>query len=614
MSDRLYELYEQELRFINEEASEFEGGFPKVAKRLRLTTGDPTQISEDPHVTRLIGSFALLTARLRLKLEDEFPEICEAMFANLYPQYLAPTPSCAIVQFEPDIAGAAVATGITVPRGALVESQEVRGQSCKYRTCFDLRIQPFKVRKSDHIKPPFVFKTESTWSNKVESAIQIEMVGCSDKLEWSKTNVDRLQFFLGGGTSCGNRLYEAIFRDALGVGIYSDAAREGKFLGPDSIRPVGFYETDSVFHNDARTLPAYRILWEFFAIPEKFRFAEIDVSSIWRDVAGNNLKIVIFLRRDSAILRKTMSSDAIQTGCTPVVNLFEQDAEPINLGETQTNYRVVPSYRSNYAFEVHTIQSVVASRSGDAKEVTFLPFYQPSHRLSTSDRDRYWFASRKTRNQGKETGDRGTEVFLTIVDLHSRPVPDDNWVLHVKTLCCNSDLANEVGVQTGLSYSNGQATVRFRTSPTQTRRPNDRKDWIWKLISHLSINHLMISSDSDGKLLRELLSLYASQEYGEGDEVRNAIDSIKSVSYSRATARLAGSEHGPGICRGINIVVDVDDDRMEAIGVYLFSSILDHFFSALASINSFTRLKVVAKNGAQLLYQGVPRSGTKALL
>ena len=95
MSERLYGFYQDELDFIREEVKSFGGRFSKVASRLRLAADSV----EDPHVSRLIDSFALLTARLRLKIEDEFPEICQAMLQSLYPQYLAPVPSTAICQF-----------------------------------------------------------------------------------------------------------------------------------------------------------------------------------------------------------------------------------------------------------------------------------------------------------------------------------------------------------------------------------------------------------------------------------------------------------------------------------------------------------------------------------
>jgi len=211
--------------------------------------------------------------------------------------------------------------------------------------------------------------------------------------------------------------------------------------------------------------------------------------------------------------------------------------------------------------------------------------------------------------------DRGTEVYLNIVDLHSNPIPEDDWTLHVETLCCNRDVVNDLGPKTKLYYHGGPLTARFLSTPTPTLRPVQRDDWVWKLISHLSLNHLSLASDSKGKLLKEILDLYNFQDR---DDIRKAIDSIQKIQYERSTARWIDPSvdpgRGPGICRGLSIAIEIDEEPIEGIGSYLFSWVLDHFFSTFASINSFTRLKVLARGTNQIIYQGPARSGSKILV
>src|ERR1700722_987906 len=97
MSDELYEYYEQELTFFRQMAGEFSQKYPKVAHRLLL---EETKESSDPHVERLIEAFALLAARIRRKIDDEFPEVVESLLNMLYPHYLRPVPPMAIAQFQ----------------------------------------------------------------------------------------------------------------------------------------------------------------------------------------------------------------------------------------------------------------------------------------------------------------------------------------------------------------------------------------------------------------------------------------------------------------------------------------------------------------------------------
>src|SRR6266446_1400822 len=98
MSTTLFPYYERELLFIRRLAQDFAKQYPAAAGRLLL---EPNR-SGDPHVERLIESFALLAGRVHQKLDDEFPELTEALLNTLYPHYLAPIPSMAIVQFELD--------------------------------------------------------------------------------------------------------------------------------------------------------------------------------------------------------------------------------------------------------------------------------------------------------------------------------------------------------------------------------------------------------------------------------------------------------------------------------------------------------------------------------
>ncbi|MEQ1827163.1 MAG: type VI secretion system baseplate subunit TssF [Pirellula sp.] len=606
MIERLFSLYNEELKFIREEVIEFGGRFNKVAERLRLA---PDSI-EDPHVNRLISSFALLTSKLRLKLADEFPEVCQSMLSALYPQYLAPIPSCAIAQFRMDSAGAALATGTAIPRGAQIETQEIDGQVCFYRTCFDVQVPPVQVARSEYTKPPFSFSIEPSWADRAEAAIRFDLSPYSNKLEWDKTQIPKLRLFLGGGNNCGNHLYEAFLRDSIGVGFFSDQFPRGIFQAREVIAPTGFDNDQGILDHDPRTQSAYRTLWEFFALPEKFRFIDISTESVWQKLAANNVSVVIYLGHYNSDLQKSMVSDAIQLGCTPVVNLFPQPAQAIQLTETQVENRVVPSYRTTLGMEVHTIESVTASRPGGDDELTFLPFFQPTHRLESKQNERYWHATRRRRFSDDGSGDRGTEVYLTLVDLNFRPHPEDDWILHVNTLCCNRDLVKQIGEQSQLQFGGGPVHVRFRTQSTPTLRPFEREEWVWRLISHLSLNHLSIASDSDGKLLREILTLYNCQEQ---KDVQKAISGILKVRYRRANAKLQGIDKGPGICRGLDIEMEIDEDKLESVGAYLMCSVLDRFFSTFASINSWTRLKVHGKSGKHV-YSGVARSGSKILV
>src|SRR6516225_5369565 len=123
MSESLYHYYERELLFIRQLGQEFARQYPAAANRLRL---EPNR-SLDPHVERLIESFALLAGRIHHKLDDEYPELTDAMLSVLYPHYLAPVPSMAVVQFVLDAARGQLPEGFLIPAGSRLHTQPVSG-------------------------------------------------------------------------------------------------------------------------------------------------------------------------------------------------------------------------------------------------------------------------------------------------------------------------------------------------------------------------------------------------------------------------------------------------------------------------------------------------------
>ena len=98
MRDELLAYYERELTFLRQMGAEFAEKYPKVASRLLI---EPDRC-EDPHVERLVEAFAFLAARVHLKIDDDFPEISEALLGILYPHYVRPVPSMTVVEFYLD--------------------------------------------------------------------------------------------------------------------------------------------------------------------------------------------------------------------------------------------------------------------------------------------------------------------------------------------------------------------------------------------------------------------------------------------------------------------------------------------------------------------------------
>ncbi len=138
MSEALYPYYERELLFIRQLAQEFAKRYPAAAGRLLL---EPNR-SSDPHVERLIESFALLAGRVHHKLDDEFPELTDAMLGVLYPHYLAPVPSMAIIQFDLDPGRSDLLSGDALAGGAGVGEDSAAAFSTALEAAAQKRRRP----------------------------------------------------------------------------------------------------------------------------------------------------------------------------------------------------------------------------------------------------------------------------------------------------------------------------------------------------------------------------------------------------------------------------------------------------------------------------------------
>ena len=195
--------------------------------------------------------------------------------------------------------------------------------------------------------------------------------------------------------------------------------------------------------------------------------------------------------------------------------------------------------------------------------------------------------------------DRGDEVYLHLVDLNFNPRVPPDATLVVRTLCTNRDLPNDLqmGGQTlefELEAAAPLAAINVVRSPTQSLRPPRRRRAHWRLLSHLSLNHLSLTDAAEGKeALQEILRLYDFSDVNAGQQQmaavnRQLIEGIEGVSSRRVVGRVPGST-ASGFCRGIEITVDLDEQKYVGTGVFLFASVLERFLGLYSSINSFSQ-------------------------
>jgi type VI secretion system protein ImpG len=623
MRDELLHHYERELRFIRRETTGFAERYPAIADLLQL---EPDRCT-DPHVERLIEAFAMLTARVQLRLDDEFPEIAGAFLRNLCPPLVTPVPSLTVVQFEPDPDQSEATSGIDVPAGTQIHSRPAGGVSCRFRTCYPVTLWPLSVTGLDVVG---LGSGERGLPAGAVAAVRLRLQTRGAQA-FGELPLDRLTFYLDGDASVIYQLYEVLFRAPLGVMVRPSQAGAARgrpvVLPPASLRPLGFDREEGVLAYPQGAPLGHRLVQEYFAFPEKFLFAELGgLTPEVKSGLGHTLEVLVLLDELPLELEGKLGPENLKLGCTPAVNLFRHQAEPIRLTHLRSEYPVVPDHRAGPAYEVHSIEAVEAFDATSGESRRFHPLHAMGHRDVDADAA-FWQISTRV-NPGE---DAGTTTYVTLVDRASRPLDElPLQTVNVTALCTNGDLPADLplGDPRGdfqVEGRPGVARIRVLRKPTRTLRPPDRRFGLWRLVSLLNVNHLVLAgpgpdtatgaSDDPGSwndpvALREILGLL---DFTESAAARQRVAGLVGIRSRPVLRRL----HVGGtslFARGTEIELHFDEGRYAGSRAFLLAAVIERFLGHVVPLNGFVQLVATSQQREEVLKRWPPRAGERMLV
>ena len=629
MRDELLDYYERELIFLRRMGADFARKYPKVASRLLI---DEEKI-EDPHVERMIEGFAFLAGRVKLKLDDELPEISESFLNVIYPHYLSPIPSMAITQFISGSSSSKSTSIQTVDRGASLYSRPIDGAPCRFRTSYDTQLVPLDVVSAEleSLAPP------NAQGKLSECQIRIKLRGFGDvalsELKDSETGdpPEFLRFYVNGDSQLAFPLYELLFNHTTGVSLEAQQSPlenagmqtitniqlklpDPVHLPADAVRQVGFDEEHAMVPYTKRSFPGYRLLTEYFAFPYKFLFFDVyGIDQAAKRKFGSEFDIVIKMK-DVTPPRAPVDKDTFLLGCTPIINLFSKTADPIYLSHQKYEYQIFPDVHHQKTTEIFSIDNVYTTDSSTNETREFFPFYSTRHSFEENQAKVFWYANRR---KSQRDDDDGTEMFITLVDIDFDPKLPPDEVITIKTTCTNRDLPVRLpfGSKEGDFEIEGTAMVsriRCLTKPTETLRPPQRRGAQWRVISHLNLNYLSLLENSDGipEGLQEILQLY---NFKDSSSIHQQILGVTGIE-SKKVVRKIGNQIGAGFVRGLETTLEFDEDQYVGSGLFVFGSVLERFFGLYSSLNSFNQLVIKTKQREGEVKRWAPRTGDRVLL
>ena len=627
MLENLLDYYERELTFLRRMGSAFSRKYPKIAQRLML---EPDKC-DDPHVERVLEGVAFLAARVHSKLDEEFPEIAGAFLNALVPHYLSPVPSLSIAQVH-----AKPGQWLDLPAGTMLHTRLIRPYDtrCRFRTCLPVQSWPAVVNEVNLTSlgaQRLSAELHASW------VLQLRLRCTEGKFSELAPPSERstLRVYLDGPRQFA--LYEQIVSAALlrrSPHAFLRTA-DGELM-PINVHPVGFAPGEGLLPYTSRSFLGYRLLQEYFAFAKKFLFLDLGGFEARTRARFGEFAELLFLG-SGPVPAFTPHIDDFKLGCTPVINLFTQPAEPITVSHMQTEYRIVPDARHQDTTEVYSIDEVCSSSLAAREPIRYQPLYGLTGSPSESQHEAttFFLTSRRV-------GENGSEVYVSLVDRNQSFQTPNRDTLLVQTTCTNRDLAGRLPLGTSrrtrrpaqadadspaerrsrvcdefdltsegdfhpsAALADKIAQVDCLERPTAPASLPKRRGLLWRLVSHLNLNHLSISDKTLGlAALKEMLALY---DLGSGAANAVQIGGIVGLDTERTVAR--ARDGLPGFCRGLAITLRLNEESFVGGSAFLFAAVLETFFSQYTSVNSFTQLCALSDQGREI-GRWPPRIGKK---
>ena len=575
---QLKQLFRDELAYLKLQGKEFSQQNPSLSRFL-------SDESTDPDVERLLEGFAFLSARLRQKIEDDFPELTHSMLNLLWPNYLRPIPSTTIIQFSP--VDGSITKKQTLSKHQIVHSQPVDGTCCQFRCCHQIPIYPLQLDAIDC--------TES----RENSVIGLDFTTLSN-IPFNETGCDHIPVFISEDDYTAQTLYLWIFHylDQIKVITSDDHIT---MLPASFIKPIGFSAKEALLPYPNNAFDGYRVLQEYLANPERFYFFDITgLEAIWPTSAIENIRIELCFNRPLPEDIKVRKS-SFKLYCTPAVNLFEHDAEAIGFTGKSTEYPVKPAGQNHEHYEIFSINQVSGwlpkHSEHNKKSRIYKAFESFEHEeASVMKQPSLFFQSRIQRSMS----DSSFNHFIRFVREDETLISvEDRETISIEMTCSNRNLPNALAIgDINVKTTNTPSFLTFKniTRPTESIRPILDESLHWKLISNMSINYHTLLKPAPLKNLIQSYDFRAAVDQNAQRHSQQRLLGIQDIN----TQPMDHFIHGLPI-RGIQSNLYLDPEYYACEGeMFLFGTVLSHFFSLFSSINSFHKLNVINTSNKEI--------------
>jgi type VI secretion system VasI/ImpG family protein len=278
---------------------------------------------------------------------------------------------------------------------------------------------------------------------------------------------------------------------------------------PSACSPVGLDAESGLLPYPANAFSGYRLLQEYFALPEKFHFFDLVGLEFLAEVPWvDRLQISFrFSRPIEDYLR--VRAEHVRLHCTPIVNLFPQDGDPVRLAHRQNEYRVRPHSQEPRFFEVFSVDRVSGAIQGTGRNHQFTEFESFQHEHDWDDEMAGYY---RLRLASTVVG-RGVETYISFVTEGGNVGMPPMETVSLELTCTNRNLPELLRVGEIDRHSDDSPEfTKFRNiakvSPSLAPPLDARLHW--RLVSNMALNYMsLLNVDA----LREILATYDFRTY-----------------------------------------------------------------------------------------------------
>jgi len=582
------DYYLQELQALRILGAEFSEKNPGLSSFL-------ARKEQDPDVERLLEGFSFLTGRLRQYMSEELPEVSHTLAQLLWPNYLKPIPSYSILQFDPLLNSE---NNKIIPKGESVYGIHKEDKiKCVFQTCYDTEIFPLDIIDAQY----YTLGESST----IELSFKTK-----NNVPISQLSLETLRFYIGNHEHVSDNLYLYLMNYVNNIEIILKKETAVKNIDKDSLSPVGFAEDENILPIYKNVFHGYALLQEYFCYKDKYHFIDLNNLNIIKTFPEELLKrsfsfqIKIHFTKKLQITKKITKNNFLLY-CTPILNLFDADAEPIRKG-LEEEYEVLPSDMDYAQSEVYSVEKISGWDSRINKYHKYLPFESFQH---VKENTEYYYTRVKL-----SIDETRTKTYIrfnpSTISSHSQYEEDVTISLDIQVTNRNLPATLDLGDIHFSSSKSMISSVTFKniTIPSKSYIPPIRGDFLWRIISNMSLNYLALD---DIQTLRNILEAYdfiGANDLLQKKQTENQLNGLTDIKYETIDMIFKGLP-----IRGVLSKLKLNSKNFSTIGeAYILSSVLNEFFSLYCSINSFHKLEVLVDQ--KELFEWNTRMGKHVLL